>query len=90
MGHPSGLVDLPRSQHVAGIFTLSRYQSLEIAVDGDRIIRVSKAATAVVIIGMHRSKAHSMGLKCIDSSLKVLSALGQLRGKSTLVQLGTY
>lgn len=55
--YPSGLIDLSRTVHPQGVLEPPKLQSsqLDIPVDGDRIIRISKATTAAVIIDMQKS-----------------------------------
>ena len=56
--YPNGLVDLTRSTHVnadTGIEPpISTTEHLDIAVDGDRVTRVARKRTALVIIDMQK------------------------------------
>ncbi|KAI0032755.1 Isochorismatase hydrolase [Vararia minispora EC-137] len=96
--YPSGLVDVSRKVHlpaegeanepprVAGL--------LDIAVDGDRVVRLNPTATAYVIVDMQNfflhpdMRVHPTGLACVDPILKSASALREKGVKILWVNWG--
>lgn len=72
--YPSGLLDLSRTDHVsAGASTTTappplKPSQLDIEVNGERVVRVDKAATAIIIIDMQKCvpyhQKHNILLAC--------------------------
>ncbi|KAI0068225.1 Isochorismatase hydrolase [Artomyces pyxidatus] len=97
--YPSGLVDLTRSHHVpSGASSHSvpplKSDQIEIAVDGEREVRVDTSKTAFVIIDMQNfflhpeMRNHPTGLACVDPLLNAVPALRAHGVKITWVNWG--
>ncbi|KAF7310884.1 Isochorismatase hydrolase [Mycena chlorophos] len=81
---PSGLVDVSRTTHISETGPQEpplTSNLLDIPCDGDRVLRVKRDATAMVIIDMQNFflhpdlRDHPTGLKCVDPLLKCLPSL---------------
>ncbi|KAJ7169862.1 Isochorismatase hydrolase [Mycena filopes] len=87
---PSGLVDVSRTSHIPPTTGASDGNAepppltsalLDIPVNGDRVVRVKRDATAMVIIDMQNFflhpdlRDHPTGLKCVDPLLQAVPAL---------------
>lgn len=107
--YPTGLVDLTRSQNfdfrkVGGEVkdvkatpeppALDAKSQVEIAVDGDRKIRVDTAKTALVVIDMQNFflhpnlRDHPKGLACVDPLLHAIPPLREAGAKIIWVNWG--
>ncbi|KAH7883555.1 Isochorismatase hydrolase [Phlebopus sp. FC_14] len=96
--YPTGLIDVSRTQRLSSAEQSIPPQisptQLDIPVDGDRVVRVNKATTAVVVIDMQNFflhpdlRDHTTGLKCVDPLLKLLPALRQQGVKILWVNWG--
>jgi len=86
--YPSGLVDVSRTSHLRSASGNAEVEIppltqelLDIPVDGDRTVRVKRAATAIVIIDMQNfflhpdMRDHPTGLKCVEPLMKSVPAL---------------
>ncbi|KAJ7225541.1 Isochorismatase hydrolase [Mycena pura] len=85
---PSGLVDVSRTSHLPPASDGAQVEPppltaalLDISVDGDRVVRVKRESTAMVIIDMQNFflhpelRDHPTGLKCVDPLMKTLPVL---------------
>ncbi|KAF7320288.1 Isochorismatase hydrolase [Mycena kentingensis (nom. inval.)] len=80
--YPSGLVDVSRTSHISdnGPPPLTP-DLLEIPCDGNRVLRVKKDATALVVIDMQNFflhpdlRDHPTGLACVEPLLKCIPAI---------------
>ncbi|KAF7306902.1 Isochorismatase hydrolase [Mycena indigotica] len=82
---PSGLVDVSRTSHIVESDSASppplTSELVDIPCDGERVVRVKRAATAMVVIDMQNFflhpelRDHPKGLACVDPLLKCLPAL---------------
>ncbi|KAF5313048.1 hypothetical protein D9619_003558 [Psilocybe cf. subviscida] len=98
--YPSGLLDLSRKDHLSPDASAKtappplKSSQLDIEVDGERVVRVDKAATAIVIIDMQNFflhpdlRAHPSGLGCVDPLMKVVPALRSAGSKILWVNWG--
>ncbi|KAI5121245.1 hypothetical protein M0805_002292 [Coniferiporia weirii] len=87
--YPSGLVDLTRSRHLPSNDTpkadadppSAGAQQLDVAVDGNRTIRIDAKKSALVVIDMQNFflhpdlRAHPKGLACVDPLLNTIPPL---------------
>ncbi|KAJ7706212.1 Isochorismatase hydrolase [Mycena rosella] len=79
--YPSGLVDVSRTSHLAQEAPPLTSALLDIPVDGDRTVRVARAATAMVIIDMQNfflhpeMRDHPSGLKCVEPLMQSVPVL---------------
>ncbi|KAH9843049.1 Isochorismatase hydrolase [Rhodofomes roseus] len=93
--YPSGLVDLTRAAHLTAkkedetVKTSSAHPEpplqssthLEIPVDGERVVRIAKSKSAIVIVDMQNFflhpdlRDHSTGLNCVIPLMNVVPAL---------------
>jgi len=93
--YPSGLVDLTREAHLIAkkedetVVTngthpeppLQSSAQLEIPVDGERVVRIAKSKSAIVIVDMQNFflhpdlRDHSTGLQCVIPLMNVVPAL---------------
>ncbi|KAF8960985.1 Isochorismatase hydrolase [Flammula alnicola] len=98
--YPSGLVDVSRADRLPSNAAADakppplKPTQVDIEVNGDRIVRVNKEATAIVIIDMQNFflhpdlRAHPLGLACVDPLLKVVPALRSIGSKILWVNWG--
>ncbi|KAF9475977.1 Isochorismatase hydrolase [Pholiota conissans] len=100
--YPSGLVDLSRTDRLPSDAAAAakaqppplKATQADIAVNGDRVVRVDKEKTAIVIIDMQNFflhpdlRAHPLGLACVDPLLKVVPALRSMGSKILWVNWG--
>ncbi|KAI0788452.1 Isochorismatase hydrolase [Abortiporus biennis] len=95
--YPSGLLDLTRTNHLnepGNPPPLNNETQWELQVDGDRILRIDKSKSAIVIIDMQNFflhpdlRAHPTGLACVDPLMKAVPALRSLGSKILWVNWG--
>lgn len=106
--YPSGLVDLSRSTHIVKTDEnevvgkvastppppLKQDSQWELQVDGDRVLRLSKTQTAVIIVDMQNFflhpdlRAHPKGLACVQPLMDVIPALRSAGAKIIWVNWG--
>ncbi|KAF9568417.1 Isochorismatase hydrolase [Agrocybe pediades] len=98
--YPSGLVDVSRATHLtsdAGADVapppLASTQ-LDIPADGDRVVRVDKSKTALVVIDMQNFflhpdlRTHTTGLACVEPLMNAIPPLRSIGSKILWVNWG--
>ncbi|PPQ99606.1 hypothetical protein CVT24_005182 [Panaeolus cyanescens] len=99
--YPSGLVDVSRTSPLPKTSTaninppaINLESQMDIHVDGDRVVRVDRKRTALVVIDMQNFflhpdlRAHPLGLECVQPLMNVVPALRSAGSKILWVNWG--
>ncbi|KAH9486961.1 Ureidoacrylate amidohydrolase RutB [Psilocybe cubensis] len=101
--YPNGLIDISREAHLSRVYPppygatippALKSTQIDIAVDGNRIVRINKARTALVVIDMQNFflhpdlRIHTKGLQCVDPLMNVIPHLRTLGSKILWVNWG--